>query len=108
MRIPISRTWRYGLLGRCALAAGLAAGPALAGPPFRTDDPETVDYQHFEIIPSLQGTKAAGGWAAALPAVEANYGALPNLQPNVAISQGFVAPAGGRTGAALGNLELAV
>lgn len=108
MGTAVSRTWRYGLLGRCALAAGLTAGPALAGPPFRTDDPETVDYQHFEVIPSLQGTKAFGGWAAALPAVEANYGALPNLQLHVAISQGFVAPAGGRTGAALGNLELAV
>jgi hypothetical protein len=39
---------------------------------------------------------------------EANYGALPNLQLHVAISQGFVVPVGSRTGTAPGNLELAV
>jgi hypothetical protein len=35
-----------------SLAAGLTAivpSPATAGPPFQTDDPEPVDYQHYEF-----------------------------------------------------------
>lgn len=30
-------------------ALALTAASAFAGPPFRTDDPEPVDYQHWEI-----------------------------------------------------------
>jgi hypothetical protein len=39
-----------------AVLALLSAAPALAGPPFVTDDPEPVDYQHFEINTAMQGT----------------------------------------------------
>ena len=100
----MSCAWLYGVLGCWALTAGLTANPSLAGAPFRTDDPEIVE--HFEILPFSQGTKASDGWVATLPGVEVNYGALPNLQLHAQIVQGFVAPVGGRTGAALGNLEL--
>ena len=53
--------------------------PAYAGPPFRTDDPEPVELHHFEINVFSQGTQTNVGWSAILPALEANYGALPNL-----------------------------
>jgi hypothetical protein len=39
-------------LGHLASVFGIAAllaCPAFAGPPFRTDDPEPADYQHFEL-----------------------------------------------------------
>ncbi len=29
--------------------SGLIGGPAYGGPPFRTDDPEPVEYQHWEV-----------------------------------------------------------
>src|SRR5271156_6783539 len=41
-----------------AIEAGLLAlAPfaALAGPPFMTDDPEPVDYQHYEFYTFTQG-----------------------------------------------------
>jgi hypothetical protein len=90
----------------CLCATLLATGSALAGPPFRTDDPEPVEFQHFEINLFSQGTKVASGWTAALPAFEVNYGALPNLQLHAIIPQGYTAPTGGRAGFALGDIEL--
>jgi hypothetical protein len=35
-----------------------------------------------------------------------NYGALPNLQLHAIVPQGYTAPSGGRTGFALGDIEL--
>jgi hypothetical protein len=86
--------------------AALLNCPAFAGPPFRTDDPEPVDYQHFELYMFSQGSKTANGWSGFLPAFEGNYGALPNLQLHVIIPQGYTAPDGGRTDLALGDIEL--
>ena len=49
--------WR--LLAICAIA--LTAPQALAGAPFRTDDPEPVELVHFEFDGSSQGTRTTGG-----------------------------------------------
>ena len=76
----------------------LAGSSAFAGPPFRADDPEPVDYQQFELNLFSQGTRTTDGWSGFLPAFEANYGALPNLQLHAIIPQGYTAPDGGRTG----------
>jgi len=94
-----------------ALAAILVAGmlvtaPSVAGPPFRTDDPEPVEFQHFEITGFSFGTKTANGWSGFLPAMEVNYGVLPNLQLHAIIQQGFSGLSGGRTGFGLGDIEL--
>jgi len=87
-------------------AVTLAFGTAVAGPPFRTDDPETVDYQHLEIDLFSLATKTTDGWTGFLPGLEVNYGALPNLQLHAIVPQGFTAPTDGRTGFALGDIEL--
>ena len=89
-------------------AVGLFVAPAFAGPPFRTDDPEPVDFQHFEIDLFSQATQTNGGWSGFLPGLEVNYGALPNLQVHAIIPQGFTAPDGGRSGFALGDIEVGV
>jgi len=89
-----------------ALAAVLFAVPALAGPPFRTDDPEPVEFQHFEINLLSLGTKTTGGWAGVLPGLEVNYGALPNLQLHAIVPVGYTAPDGGRAGFGFGDIEL--
>jgi hypothetical protein len=86
----------------------LCSTPSLAGPPFRTDDAELVEFQHFEINLFSTGTKASGGWGTVLPALEANYGVLPNVQLHAVLPQGYTAPVGGRSGFALGDVELGV
>ncbi len=62
------------------LAAALLSASADAGPPFRTDDPEPVDYQHWEFYVFSQGTHSRGDTGGVLPGFELNYGAAPDLQ----------------------------
>jgi hypothetical protein len=66
-------------LGLASLA--LCTSTAHAGPPFQTDDPEPVDFRHFEMyaFSSSDGT-TAGGTTLAAPACEVNYGVVPNVQ----------------------------
>jgi hypothetical protein len=94
-------------IGVLTLVGALAlTDPALAGPPFRTDDPEPVDFQHFELTLFSTGTKTQDGWTNALPAFEINYGAAPNLQLHLIMPLGYTAPTDGRSGFGLGDLEL--
>src|SRR5579863_202136 len=67
----------------------LAGGSALAGPPFVTDDPEPVDYQHFEINTAAQATYAKDGRAGSWPTIDANYGLLPEVQFHVGLFANF-------------------
>src|SRR4029077_2174250 len=76
------------------------------GPPCRTDDPEPVEFRHFEIDLFSQGTRTVDGWNAVLPALEMNYGALPDLQLHAILPVGFTAPVDGSSGFALGDIEL--
>jgi hypothetical protein len=80
--------------------------PALAGPPFRTDDPEPVAFRHLEMYLFSLGTRTADGWSGILPGLEVNYGALPNLQLTAVIPQGYAAPDGDHASFALYNIEL--
>ena len=50
--------------------------PALAGPPFLTDDPEPVDYQHWEFYIASQHTETGDGWSGTAPHIELNYGVV--------------------------------
>jgi hypothetical protein len=38
----------------------LAPFSAIAGPPFRTDDPEPVEYGHYEFYTFFSGTHVTG------------------------------------------------
>ncbi len=51
-----------------------------AGPPYITDDPEPVDYRHWEIYVFSQGTHIAGETNGVAPSCDCNYGILPNVQ----------------------------
>lgn len=64
--------------GAALLACASAA--VLAGPPFVTDDPEPVDYRHWEINTAATGAWHSGRASLGLPSVDINYGAAPNLQ----------------------------
>jgi hypothetical protein len=70
------------------VVAGMPS-PSAAGPPFLTDDPEPVDYDHWEIIGFSMGTLVQGDAAGVLPGVEVNYGAMPNVQLHVKVLAAF-------------------
>jgi hypothetical protein len=61
---------------------GLAA-PALAGPPYLTDDPEPVELGHWEVYGFSFGANGHGDTTGLGPALEMNYGAAPGLQLHV-------------------------
>jgi len=62
------------------------------GPPFQTDDPVPVDFQHYEfyIFGGVDGTPVA--LATSGPAFEFNWGALPNVQLHVILPLGASVP----------------
>ena len=93
------RTWWRALAFGAALAC---ATPALAGPPYVTDDPEPTALGHWEVynFVSVTGfshqTAGAGGF-------DINYGAASDLQLTVVVPVEFDSP--GHAG--LGDIELA-
>ena len=66
-----------------AAAILMLALPAQAGPPVATDDPEPPELSRWEINSALAGTPVHGGGDAALPVVDANYGAAPGFQHHI-------------------------
>jgi hypothetical protein len=79
-----------------------------AGPPFTTDDPEPVEYRHWEIYLASQVEHGKDGWSGTAPHVEVNYGALPNLQLHLIAPVAFAAEAHGATRFGYGDTELGV
>jgi hypothetical protein len=95
--------WR----ARCGLLLALFAEPAIAGPPYVSDDPEPTDYKHFEIYTFDTGIAARGGTAGE-SGIDFNYGAVPDLQLTATLAGGFARPAGASTTWGPDNIELAV
>ena len=58
----------------------IATGPAKAGPPFVTDDPEPAEYTKFEINTAMTGTYTKDGRSGAWPNLDINYGLIPDVQ----------------------------
>ena len=56
---------------------------AWAGPPFITDDPEPVKYQHWEVNYAVSKTWRQGSGAAGLPSVDINYGIFTDMQLHI-------------------------
>ena len=79
---------------------------ARAGPPFVTDDPDPVEYRHWEFYLVSQDVKDKDGWVGTAPHVEVNYGALPNLQLHMIVPLAYVKPNGGSSHFGFGDLEL--
>src|SRR3982074_3042164 len=77
-----------------AVAMVLIARPALAGPPYVSDDPEPTNYKHFEIYTFSNGTASRGDIGGA-SGIDFNYGAAPNLQLTATLPMGFDNPAAG-------------
>lgn len=97
---------RFVVVTAWCFAAILAPTTATAGPPFRTDDPEPVDYQHWEFYTFSTGTHTSGDTSGVAPAFEFNYGLVPNGQLHFGASTAFEGPAGGATQFGYGDTEV--
>ncbi|MDR3527453.1 MAG: transporter [Rhizomicrobium sp.] len=82
------------------------ACPALAGPPFVTDDPQPTDAGHFEIYAFAQGAGGQDGAGASF-GIDFNYGAAPDLQLTAVLPIETDMPKQGPSVSGLGNIELA-
>ena len=82
--------------------------PALAGPPFQTDDPQPVDYQHFEayVFSTYDGTKV--GTATQGPAYEMNWGVVPDVQLHLVVPAAAFIPKDGASAFGIGDTEVGV
>lgn len=79
-----------------------------AGPPFLTDDPVPVDYQHWEINNYATSVFANGASFTAAPGSDINYGILPDVQAHVNVALATSATEGVGTNFGLADLELGV
>lgn len=99
--------WRSTIvLAATVTGAVLMPRAAVAGPPFLTDDPEPVDYQHYEFYTFSQGTHVSGDTSGVGPAWEFNYGIIPNGQFHVIAPLAFDSPAGAPSQFGYGDTEL--
>ena len=90
------------------LTTALLTLKTYGGPPFLTDDPEPVDYQHWEFYVASIDSKTADGWSGTAPHVELNYGVVPNVQLHLITPLAYDAPAGDRSHYGYGDTELGV
>ena len=95
--------WLFFILGIFLLRFSLEAGP-----PFVTDDPEPVEYKHWEVYFSSQLYHDDYGWTGTAPQSEINYGAAPNLQLHIMFSNDFTASSSSSSAVGFGDVELGV
>lgn len=86
----------------------ICPGVALAGPPFLTDDPEPVEYQHHELYIASQQAQTHFVRNGTLPHVEYNYGAAPDLHLHILVPYNFNNPVDGQGQSGIGDVELGV
>jgi hypothetical protein len=95
------------LLGMMLLALSVPAN-VCAGPPYITDDPEPVEYQHWEVYLASIFTKQPDAWTSTAPHVEVNYGVVPDVQLHTILPMTLYAPADGASSYGYGDTELGV
>jgi hypothetical protein len=77
-----------------------------AGPPYDTDDPEPVEFQHWEFYLSSRPVHDDIGWNGTAPHAEVNYGAVNNLQLHIIVPMAFNSPKTGTSSYGFGDVEL--
>jgi hypothetical protein len=91
----------------CFLAIFIPAA-AFAGPPFQTDDPEPVEFRHYELYTFGTADGTAIEMDTAGPAVEFNWGVVPNVQLHIIVPAAAVFPSDGPSAFGLGDVETGV
>jgi hypothetical protein len=79
-----------------------------AGPPFRTDDPEPVDYNHGEFYLAAQYEKDKEVTSGTAPHIELNYGIVPNVMLHLITPYAFNKPEGASTQRGYGDTEVGI
>ena len=95
----------FGLTVLMLVVIGVPNG-VQCGPPYITDDPEPVEYQHWEVYLASIFTKQPEAWTATAPHLEVNYGAAPNLQLHTILPMTLYAPPQGASSYGYGDTEL--
>lgn len=80
------------LRGLVLLSLLLSATRLWAGPPFQTDDPEPVDFRHYEFYQFAMLSSTPVESDPTYPALEFNWGALPNTQIHIILPFGAARP----------------
>jgi hypothetical protein len=80
----------------------------LAGPPFLTDDPEPVEYRHWEAYLFTVGDDSGGAYSVQGPAMELNYGALPDTQLHLIVPFTSVGGRGVPGASGFGDMEFCI
>ena len=62
---------------------------SFAGPPFFTDDPQPVDFKHWEYYISSINSFQQGSWTGTSPHFEVNYGLIPNIQVHMILPMNY-------------------
>jgi hypothetical protein len=86
-QVPAPQRFLVGAMATTLLLAALRQ--AIAGPPYVTDDPVPVEVGHWEFYGLASGTIVHGDSAGILPGIDANYGALPNLQLHLLVTDAY-------------------
>ena len=84
----------------------LGVSPALAAPLYLTDDPESTDYQHFEINNFTNGTATRAN-SSGEAGIDINYGGAPNLQLTATVPAAYSVANGDPLVGGFGTVELA-
>lgn len=89
-------------------ACALLCLPALAGPPFKTDDPAPVDLGHLEFYVFAAGQRVTGDSSGVGPAIEFNYGILPDTQFHIVLPLAYDRAEGMPGKAGVGDTEVGI
>jgi len=81
---------------------------AFAAPPYITDDPEPVEYQHWEVYFGSLFIKQPDAWTSTAPHLEVDYGPLQNVQLELIAPLTFYAPSQGSTSYGYGDTQLGI
>jgi len=84
----------------------LAATVVHAAPPFVTDDPEPVEYKHWEFYVAGSYNHEADQDEGMLPMVEVNYGVLPDVHLHLIAPVAFAHERGNSSHYGYGDTEL--
>lgn len=91
-----------------AIFFGALTSTAYAGPPFQVDDPEPTPYRHYEIYVVSHFQHDLGNTSGSAPALEINYGLMPNVQFSVTTQVAASRESGGFWRTGYGDTEVAL
>lgn len=79
-----------------------------AGPPFLKDDPEPVEYQHWEYYIASINTYQSELWTGTCPHLEVNYGIIHNVQLHMILPLNYEYALNHRTNFGYGYSEFGI